>query len=557
MTTRVWANGVKATAIADIKADLAGFISFNANGEKVLDTEAMRTYLIAQFQLISTNAEYVSPADASSSLSAAQQAPVQSLVDTLNATINVTHWSGRTDWPTTASALTGGSIVSAVQAAIADCAQKQAVVTAHFADVSNDLSNIVTQFYYAEGIDSVVPAGVTIQNTTRVAFYTYVTDKDEESAPSPASALVTMDQNDTATYTAVTPPADRFINRIRWYRGQSTNQGASNGFVAEVDAATLTYVDSKKDEELQEPCPTLTWIEPPVDLQGLVAGPNGAHAGFTGNRFCPSENNIPYAFPEEYKKTTAWPIVGVGLFDSTYVVLTRGKPYYMTGADSSALDSQPIDSMQPCVSRRSIVSGEGGVFYASAEGLCRANASGVAVVTGPGYLNLFDHDSWQALVPSSIFAAEHNGTYLFHYDNGTTAGCYALDLKTGKLVTIDATGSAFYRDLITGTLYLATGNTITALFKGNSKRTATWKSKVDIEPAPRNFAWAQVDSDFEGNLTVKLWRDGVLTDTRTITSRRPVRLASLRGIEHVFEVSGAAKATSLTLASTADELKQL
>lgn len=549
--SRIYAGGSKATAVANITADVASYISFDAQGQKVLNVEGLVAYLEAQFLAISTDGEYISPATAASAQAAAASVPVRTIVGALNDVIRAEHWSSRADWPTTTSVLSGAALVTAVKDAFAELERLSAAVTTYYTDLKAQLADKLTAYYDQQGIEATVPAGVVRQVTTRSVIYTYVTDWDEESAPSPPSDLVELDQNDNATYTATSPPGGRNINRIRWYRAQSSNTGASFAFVDEKPSSSLTYADTKKDEELQEPCPTVTWAEPPAKLIGLTEGPNGAIAGFYDNTFCPSENYVPYAFPVEYQKTTAWPIVGVGRFSQTYVVLTRGRPSYMSGADSASLDSQIIDSDQACVSRRSIVSGSDGVRYASPDGICVADASGVRVITA-GH---FSRAEWQALNPSSIFAAEHDGSYVFHYSNGAGSGCYALDLTNGKLTTIDATGSAFYRDLLTDTLYLASGTTIQALFVGASKRNAVWKSKNMVMQGPANLGWLQANAD--GPLTVKLYRDGVLTDTKVLTSRAPVRVRSVRAIEHEVQVESAARVTSVTLTSTSQELRGL
>jgi hypothetical protein len=555
MPTRIYANGNKTTAVSNMTTDLAAYLSNNSNGELVVDVQGVANYLRTQFDSISTQSEFVSPATAATSAAAAKAVNIANIVNALEGALGVGAWSSRSDWPTGADVLSGAELVSAVKDLMAECKTLSDQITAYYDLTNRAVEDILTAKFYELGLDAVVPPGVVRQIETRSVVYTYVTDRDEESAPSPPSELAELDQNDTAEYTATAPPSGRHVNRIRWYRSRSASQTASFDFVAEVAVGTLAYTDEKKAEELQEPCPTLTWDEPPADLAGLVEGPNGGMAGFIegSNTVCFAENFVGYAWPEEYRKTTAWPVVGIGRFDQTYVVLTRGKPYYMTGPDSASIASQMVDSDQACVSRRSIVSGYGGVKYASPDGICIANASGVRLLTEQH----FDRDAWQALSPGSIFAAEVEGLYVFHYDNGTTSGCYAIDLDTGKLVTIDATGSAFYRDLVSDRLYLAQGTAIKAMFASATKRTGSWKTKLAVLPRPANMGWLQADSDFESALTVRIYRDGELTDTKVLASRAPVRISSGRALEYEVEVEGAVRGTSVTIASTAEELRSV
>jgi hypothetical protein len=553
--SRIYAAGVKATALANIIADVAGYISFNDQGVKVVDTAGLKAYLIEQGLLVAST-EYVAPATAETATAAAQSLSPDALVQVLVDSIGEAHWKTRADWPTSTDVLSGAALVTAVNAGIAECRRAAAAVTNHYADINRKLSDYVTEFYYGQGIDAQVTAAVVRRIETRAVICTYVTDEDEESAPSPPSLLVELDQNDTATYTAPAPPTGRNIAKIRWYRSRSSNVTTDFAYVDEEtysasDAATLSYTDSKKAEELGEPCPSITWTEPPATMIGITAGPNGMHAGFVGNHFYPCENYVQYAFPEEYRKSLGWPIVGLGELPDGWLAVTRGFPYFILGSDAANLSVVPIKTGQACVNRRSIVSIDGGVVYASADGLCFARpGAGVEIITA----DLFDKESWTALGPSSIFAAEYDGCYYF----GTSSTGYMLDLKTRKLTTVTANGAtALFRDILSDTLYYATGTVIKSAFTAATNRTATWKSKKIVLPKPANLAWLQVDSDFTGGaaITVKLYRDGTLTDTKTVTSKTPVRVSSKYAIEHEVQVEGAIDATTVALASTTEELR--
>jgi len=555
--SRIYAAGIRATALANILADIETYFSFNDAGQLVLNTQGLIDYMRDEM-LSAAGAEYVSPATAATATAAAQAWNPTALANALNDSIKVERWSGRADWPTSTSVLAGGSIASAVKASLAELKARHQHVGDYFIDIETRLKDGLMSKFYEYGLDGDVPAGVVRQIETRSVIYTYVTDRGEESAPSAASTLVELDQNDSAVYTGTAPPGGRNVATVRWYRSRSSNIGADFAFVAETAyvSGSPNYTDEKKAEQLEEPCPTITWVEPPADLIGLIGGPNGGMAGFIegSNTVCFCENHHGYAWPEEYRKTTLWPVVGIGLFDQTYVVLTRGKPYYMSGADSASLDSRMQDSNQACTSRRSIASTEVGVIYASADGLCLADPSGVRVITEA----LFDRESWQALTPDSIIGIEHEGTYYFaYYTDAETYGVYALHLKTGKLTTIDIGASTIYRDLIADRLYIASGTTIQSLFTSETMRDATWKCKIMPLARPANLGWLQVDSEFEEDVVVKVYRDGVLTDTKTVTSKTPVRLSSKHAIEHEVQVESQSRVTRVTLASTSEELRAL
>ena len=402
---------------------------------------------------------------------------------------------------------------------------------------------------------------------TRFYVATYVTDWGEESAPSPVSDMLEIDQNDSVTVTVATPPAGRHIQKWRLYRSNVGSQTATFQFVDEMLVGTPTYLDELKGEQLGEPCPTLTWAEPPVRLdnaspaavkppkgadpylKGAIGMPNGIIAGFIDNfvAFCHPYHT--YAWPVEYQVTTEFPIVGLGVFGQTLFVGTMGNPYLISGADSASMSALKLDSEHSCVSRRSIVGVGSGVVYASPDGLCLASQGGVQLLTG----ELFSREDWQALNPASIVAAVHEGVYYFW----TAAGCWALDFvgkKLGTVTGVDAT--ALHRDMLTDHLYAVVGNEVRKLFS-DGRRTATWRSGVAQLPAQAPLAWLQVDSDFAaGPVIVRWYGDGILRHTTTIGTIEPRRLPPGRWLEHELELETASRVTKVLMATTTAELKE-
>jgi hypothetical protein len=235
-------------------------------------------------------------------------------------------------------------------------------------------------------------------------------------------------------------------------------------------------VEQAVSSELQEICPSLTWAEPPTALKGLVGMPNGVIAGYVGNSVSFCETGYQYAWPVEYQVSTEQPIVAMSAFGQTLVVGTQGVPYYISGADSASMSAQKMQSNQACVARLSMVAVDGGVVYASPDGLCLADASGIRVVTA----GLFTREDWQKLKPESIVAAYHERTYFWLWNNGTESGCYALHMDSGKLVTLDLQADALYVDKLTDTLYASRGGYIYAIFAGGAPRTGLWRSKVSV-----------------------------------------------------------------------------
>ena len=141
-------------------------------------------------------------------------------------------------------------------------------------------------------------------------------------------------------------------------------------------------------------------------------------------------------------------------------------------ADSASMIAVKLDSNQACVSRRSIVSVQGGVVFASPDGLCLADANGVKVVSGA----MFTREDWQALSPSTMFGIEHEEVcYIFY-----SGGCLTFDVGAGKLGRLDLTATAAFVDRTTDTLYVADGTAIKAVFGAATRRTGKWKSAKGV-----------------------------------------------------------------------------
>jgi len=428
-----------------------------------------------------------------------------------------------------------------------------------WARISQETSEIESLVTTMGGVSRLVPYAVTRQIDTRFYVVTFVTDWGEESAPSPVSDLVEIDKNDTIV---VNRPAvasgvsyiSRNIVTWRVYRSNVGSCSAAFQYVGEAPVATATLADTVPAAALGETLPTTTWLEPPDTLRGLVGMPNGVMAGFTGNTIAFCEPYIPYGWPVEYQITTEHPIVGMGAFGQTLFVGTTGNPYFISGSDSASMSAVKMESNQSCSSARSIASVQGGVLFASPDGLCVADATGVKVVSQ----GLYTREDWQALVPSSMFAIEHEGIYYLFYNNGTKS-CLAFDLATKKLGRVSLQADAAFNDLVGDTLYVANSTTVLAVFGGATRRTGRWKSKRMTMPAQVGLAWIKVygDQDAGHPVTVRVYADGALKHTATVTDTTPQRLPSGRWLEYEVDIESAARITRVVLAGDTQELQSV
>lgn len=405
---------------------------------------------------------------------------------------------------------------------------------------------------------------------TRFYIATWVDDWGRESAPGPVSVMVEANQYDEIHITMPAPPAGRFLQMWRLYRSNVGTQSAAFQFVDEFLVATLNFQDTVPNESLGEVCPTMTWDEPPyrqdensvVDprppkgadpyLKGLVGLPNGINAGFVDNFVAFCHPYYPYAWPTEYQITTEHPIVGLGVFGQTLFVGTMGYPYLITGADSASMSADKRPEMQPCVSRRSIASAEGGVLYASPDGICLASPSGVSVVT----TGLFTHDEWQAMNPDQLQGVVYENVYYFW----SQTDCWALDFvakKLGRVTGFASDVTAVATDVLTKGLYAVHGSRVIRLFAGSSRRTGRWRTPKLVMPRHGGLAWLQIDGKQNAGdpVTVRWYGDDILRHTAVRTDIDPSRLPAGRWLEHEVEIESAARLTKVLMTSSTQELQ--
>lgn len=246
---------------------------------------------------------------------------------------------------------------------------------------------------------------------------------------------------------------------------------------------------------------------PPATLTGLVALPNGIMAGFSGYDLFFCEPNLPYAWPEKYRLTADYPIVGLGVFGSSLLVCTKGTPYLVTGMHPDSMSMERIELDQACVSKRSIVSIGGGVMYASPDGLVNVGAGGSRVVTE----SLYTREEWQALRPETIEGYYHDGKYVGLYAGG---GFILNSLEDASLTMFDEAVTAGYVDAVSDALYFAIDGVIRKFNAGLDKE-YTWRSKKFLFSARPGPGCARIDAD-SYPLTFNLYADGVLVHTQHV-----------------------------------------
>jgi hypothetical protein len=385
---------------------------------------------------------------------------------------------------------------------------------------------------------------------TRVYTYTVVNKEsgfDYESAPAPASAEVSVRIGQSVLVGGFASiPAGYTITHRRIYR-------ATSGvflFVAEITVASTSFTDSILAEGLAEELPSLTWLPPPDTLKGLINLPGGVMAGFTGRDVFFCDPYRPHAWPIQYMQSLDFPVVGLGRMDTTLAVMTTGTPYFIQGSSPDSMVVIKSDLEQACASKRSIVSFNGAVIYASPDGLVSLSPSGSRIITE----KYFTRAQWQALfVPSTINAYQHDMKYYGFYNNGVTSGGFTYDVSTGEFVTHDIYVQAAYNDLQVDKLFVAGADRAVKVWGAGALKTVTWKSKKFTLPQIMSFSCAQLEAE-SYPMTARIYAGGALLHTQTVTSRDFFRLPAAPSRDWEFEFEGSAEVFSFAIAQSVQEL---
>jgi hypothetical protein len=386
---------------------------------------------------------------------------------------------------------------------------------------------------------------------TRVYTYTWVNKEsgfEFESAPAPASNSVEVRDGQTVTISGMqtSPGNDYIATHKRVYRSVS----GTFLFVGEVLASNPNFTDDVAADSLGEELPSLTWVEPPQDLRGLINLPNGMMAGFVGRDVYFCDPYHPHAWPLQYVQTVDYPIVGLGRMDTTLAVLTTGNPYFIQGTHPLNMAVVKGDIEQACVSKRSIVSLMGGVMYAAPDGLMLLSPQGSRIVTD----QLFDFKQWQAFFnPESIHAYQHDNQYIAFYDTGSVQGGFVFDARSKQFITHDIYATAAFHDIQLDKLFVVEADNELRPWGYGPSKTYTWRSKKFTMPQIMGFSCAQLEAEAY-NMTVKFYADGSLIHTQTVTSRDPFRLPSKVGRDWEIQIEGSNEVFSIAVANSMSEL---
>jgi len=359
------------------------------------------------------------------------------------------------------------------------------------------------------------PAG---SDETRAYVYTFVSEFGEESQPSPATVVAGASAGTWALSgmdATISGEANRAFQGhqgqavVKIYRTVPGNASTNFYYVDEVNYGTTTYNDTIANDVVASNnlLESTTWAPPISTMEGFIAMPNGYLVGWAGRRLLFSEPYRPHAWPAEYELSTEFDIVALGVVGSTLVIGTESQPYFGQGVSPASFTTQKIDAVEPCLSRRGMVSTTAGVLYPSINGLVLANSSGVQVITK----DLFTKEEWSDWLPNQLYAAQLGLQYIAF--NGPSTG-FVLDPQepAARFVPLDGFTNVegIETDRYTGNVSLLSNDRIWEWDGENTQQRMqwTWKSKMYQTPKPINFGAARLhfitgSVDFSDEITAK------------------------------------------------------
>lgn len=428
----------------------------------------------------------------------------------------------------------------------------------------------------------------TVESIATSYVYRFVNDLGEPSAPSLASdTVVRPDGGAVLVTTPTTAPVGTDplygITTKQIYRSISGASGTAFVFVAEIPLAQADYLDAFDDAEIadNEVLNSEGWDLPPDDLEGIIALPNETMAGFRKNQVCFSVSGHPHAWRVQDRKTTDTDVVAIANIDNTVVIGTKKWVYTATGNSNDSYSMSAPGAAQACLSKRGMVFLDGiGVVFPSPDGwmACAGSAGNLSNISE----GIFTKKQWEALDPTSVIAAVHDGA-LFWFSTGQTPDSgYALDVRPSGfgLVSLSFHASAAFVDPLTDSLYLvldavnepseallpvassapAPATPAKTIFKfdgatnGDLLRFA-WKGKLHLMPYPAALPFGQVQALAFTNLVLRVYADGALIHTRLLANATEFPVPALKAYSsYEIELVGTSTARTAQLAEDISEL---
>jgi hypothetical protein len=387
---------------------------------------------------------------------------------------------------------------------------------------------------------------------TRFYLHTFVSATGEEGPPSGASPEYTISIPGSSVTLSIPAPQSNNNNIVRRRIYRSATSDSTSGWykVAELDPGVSTFTDTLTDAQLGAELATEGYLPPPETMTGLCLMANGIAAGFTGNTVLFSEAYLPYAWPEANQLTTEDDVVAICPVATSLVIGTKGYPYIMTGVAPSSITAQKLNVQQACISKRSMVSVDGIVMYASPDGIVAVSVSdGVTVATE----QILTRQQWQAMHPATLRAWAYEGKYI----GITDSVAFVYDPRAADIVYLSNRWDCAFNDMQSDSLYLAKGTQLYS-WKGAPSLTYSmlWRSKTFVHSSGIAYTACRIRGSDLDKAALRILVDGreILSVTTGLLPDAIIRLPACRGYRWQIEVAGTTRIDRITLATSVQEL---
>lgn len=340
---------------------------------------------------------------------------------------------------------------------------------------------------------------------TRAYVYTYENTWGEEGPPSPPALISPTYIQDVQVTAATTIFGNmRPFGKVNVYR----TFGTSPEYVrVSLTGVFPTLIDgSRAPSAVGTSLMSIDWDPPPGGLRGLELLPGGIFAAYSGTSLYLSEPYRPHAFPYIFSLPTM--IRGICAAQQSLVVTTADGLYILAGASPSTAQLVKVPVPQPGVSQRAMVNIDGGVAYASRDGIALVDGSSASMTASQ---KLFGRQKWRELYRSimddaSMRFAFQDGYLVVSSHTSSDGFTLRFDEDVGSMSRHDQRMDSTFLLPVEDALFYSVGSMIYR-YQGGQDLEFEWRGRTEVFAKPEYFGagylWAA------GPATVQLFMDGV------------------------------------------------
>ena len=391
-------------------------------------------------------------------------------------------------------------------------------------------------------------------SSARAYLYTYVNRWGEESAPSPASGMVTVEDGSAVSVMGIAlPPEGYGIVGANVYRsatgardadGKQQKQVTGWLFVRHVKFPSTSFTDSVRDSGLGLELDTEGDAPPPDGLRNLCAVEGLARlAGTEGNRVYLSANLQPWNWPRKYELTLDWDVVHMKCVDQRLYVTTGSVPYVVDVSGCDDTKCTPV--MDAGFPLPDISCGRTGSAIATPFGMIYSSPLGAALLQPSAQWTIltkkwFTPEQWRKLKPETarfaywqtfLFIVTDAASFVLNIDGDTLNDMHGAELTTISDSPFDMCTAP------SGELVLLEDGELRLWDMGSERRPYLWRSRELTGPGHNPSAqepnttpsvgamWSPASLRVRTKQThVKIEAPTGTAYERTVSGERPVRL---------------------------------